>query len=122
MQYFFSVESGEIRSVVRNERVILPPDSIHQLPILVPAKPDEVHVFTRVSGVMRQGDERRVKALIDQELHQSARRPSLRRRGARLAHDRVTGRPLRGNALTYIGANSTFSRVSAGQSEERRVG
>src|SRR5690348_9265715 len=114
MQFFFSVERGEIRAVVRDERVVIPADSSHQLPILLPAKPEEVHVFTHMPRVPRQGDERRVKALIDQELHQLARRGSLRRRGGRLAHDRMTGRPLRGNALTYIGANSTFSRVSAG--------
>ena len=110
----FSVERGEIRAVVRDERVIFPTDSSHQLPILVPAKPEEVHVFTHVPGVICHGDERRVKALIDHELHQLARRRSLRRRGGRLAHDRTAGRPLRGNALTYIDANSTFSRVSAG--------
>lgn len=95
--------------------VVIPPaDSSHQLPILVSAKPEEVHVFTDVPGVMRHSDERRVKALIDRELHQLARSRLLRRRGGRFAHDRVTGRPLLGNALTYIGANSTFSRVRAG--------
>ncbi len=114
MQFFLSVERGEVRAVVRDERVVLPADSNHQLPILVPAKPEEVHVFTYVPGLMRQCDERRVEALIDQELHQLARRRWLRRRGGRLAHGRMTGRPLLGNALTYIGASSTFSRVSAG--------
>ena len=53
MQLFFSVESGEIRAVVRDERVILSADFSHQLPILVPAKPDEVHVFAHVPGLMR---------------------------------------------------------------------
>ena len=108
MQFFLGVYRAEIRAIVCNERVILSTDSSHQLPILVPAKPKEVHVIARVSGVMRQGGEGRVKALIDQELHQLARRRWLSRRGARLAHDRTTGRPLRGNALTYSGANSTF--------------
>jgi hypothetical protein len=114
MQFRFSVECGEIRAIVRDERVILPADSGHQLPILVPAKPEEVHVFTSVPGVMRQGDERSVQAFINRELHQLARGRSPRRRGGRLAHDRMTGRPRRGNALTYMGANSAFSRVSAG--------
>src|ERR1700736_4719604 len=107
MQFFLSVKRGEIGAVVRDERVILPADSSHQLPIPLSAKSKEVHVFTRVAGNLRHGDERRVKALIDQELHQRARCRSLTRRGGRLSQDRMTGRPLRGNALTYIGANST---------------
>ena len=65
MQLLFSVESGEVRAVIRDERVILLADSGHQLPVLVPAKPNEVHVFTQVPGIMREGDQRRVKALID---------------------------------------------------------
>src|SRR5580765_7469116 len=101
MQFFFSVERCEIRAVVRDECVIFPAASRHQLPILVPATPEEVYMVTHVPRVMRQGDERCVKALIDQEPHQLARRRSLRRRDGRLAHDRMTGRPLRGNALTY---------------------
>ena len=63
---------------------------------------------------MCDGHERRVKTLVDQELHQIAMRVPLRRRGGRLAHECVAGRPLRGNALAYIGASSTFSRVSEG--------
>lgn len=108
MQFFFRVKRGEIRSIIRDQRVVAGADSSHQLPILVTAKPEEVNVFARVPSFVRQRDERRVKALVNQESHPLARRRLLRRRIGRLAHNRLTGRPLRGNALTYIGANSTF--------------
>lgn len=109
-----TVKRREIRPIVRDERVILSADPCHQLPVLVPSKTEKVHMLADMPGVMRQGNQRRVKALIKQELHQLARRCALTRRGRRLAHERLLGRPLRGNALTYNGANSTFSRVSAG--------
>jgi hypothetical protein len=57
MELFLSVECSEIRAVVRNKRVILSADPSHQLPILVPAKPEEVHVFTHMSGMVRHRNE-----------------------------------------------------------------
>jgi hypothetical protein len=57
MELFLSVERSEIRAVVRNKRVILSPDPNHQLPILVPAKPEGVHVFTHMSGIVRHRNE-----------------------------------------------------------------
>ena len=52
MDFFPSVERSEICTVAGNKRVILSADPSHQLPILVPAKPDEVHVFTHMSGIV----------------------------------------------------------------------
>lgn len=57
MEFFLSVERSEIRAVVRNKRVILSADPSHQLPIFVPAKPEEVHVFTHMTGIVRHRNE-----------------------------------------------------------------
>jgi hypothetical protein len=35
----------------------------------VAAKAEEIHMIAKAPRIMRQGDQRRVKALIDQELH-----------------------------------------------------
>jgi len=57
MEFFLSVEHSEIRAVVRNKYIILSANLSHQLPILVPAKPEEVHVFTHMSGMVRHRNE-----------------------------------------------------------------
>jgi len=40
-------------AVIRDQRVILLPDSSYQLSILAPSKPEEVYVFTDMPSIMR---------------------------------------------------------------------
>jgi hypothetical protein len=69
MEVFPAVERREISPIICDERVLLVTDFGHQLPILGAAQPEEVDVLTGVPGTVRHPDERRVKALVDQEPH-----------------------------------------------------
>jgi hypothetical protein len=53
MQFLFRVERGEIRSIIRDKGVLLAADCSHQLPNLLAAKAEEVHVVADVTGFVR---------------------------------------------------------------------
>jgi hypothetical protein len=64
VNFFANVELSEIPRVVRHERVVLRNDAGHQIPILFAAKAKPIDVESIVTGILSNGHERRVQALV----------------------------------------------------------
>lgn len=69
VQGFLSVESEEIGAIVCDERVVVPTDYAHELPVFGTAETKIVYVIGGMTSRMHQFDQRRMQAFIDQKLH-----------------------------------------------------
>ena len=98
-----TVERKEIRSIVRDERVILLQNKRHQLPVLGTAKAEIIDMIGTVTCRVRKFEQGGMQTFVDQKF----RRYSLTVRGYRatwmgfcFAQGRRAGRPRRGKAAT----------------------
>lgn len=57
MQLFLGIEFCKVRSVVCHKCILPSLDLPHQLPVLLAVEPQEVHMFTAKSGLVRDFDE-----------------------------------------------------------------
>jgi hypothetical protein len=103
VQWFLSVKSKKIRTIVGYKCIVSMTDGGHELPIFRTTQTEIVDVISYVTSRMGYFDQRRVQAFVDQKLHPYPTRARLCRVvsvGFRLAQGREAGRPRRGKAWT----------------------
>jgi len=103
MKWFVGVKSQKIYAIVGDKRVLLFTNYGHELPVFVPTQRQIIDMIGHVPCCVRQFNQGRVQAFIDEELHCRPTRlwsSRVTRTGLLLAQGRLAGRPRRGNACT----------------------